>query len=503
MFGVGRSCVVRVVLVALLAVGGFAIARPGPASAAPAAQSAQLTFRITDAGIEGPDQVPAGLVAITVENATSGPQFIVVARLKAGRTIDELRAVLALPDPQVQEEDPVLPLLDPISGGMVIGAPGARQRQVVTLREGTNVLVSDPEQGAAKIKALQVTAATGPAGPEPTADATVVMRDFAFEMPSQFPAGMQSWKVLNEGQQLHQIFYAKLLPGKTLQDALATPENAPPPVDVTTFGGLSFMSPALTAWIEPDLTPGNWIAVCFVMDPATKKSHAELGMVAGFTVPGAQPQPAPQPQPPAPAPQPPAPLPATSEVGIPLTFPQTGYSLDGDFRSYWEAHGRLPVFGYPISSAQQVNGQVVQWLERARFELHPENTAPYNVLLGHLGVEALQRQGRDWQTFPKAAASAPHYFKETGHAIAHPAFWQYWTSHGLEFDGRRGTSIAESLALFGYPLSEAQLETNANGDRVLTQWFERARFEYHPHNPAASRVLLGRLGAEVRSERGR
>jgi heat shock protein HslJ len=36
-----------------------------------------------------------------------------------------------------------------------------------------------------------------------------------------------------------------------------------------------------------------------------------------------------------------------------------------------------------------------------------------------------------------------------------------------------------------------------SGDTVLTQWFERARFEYHPNNPAAYRVLLGRLGAEV------
>ena len=492
MFGVGHSFVVRVVLVALLAVGSLTIAQ-----AAPAAQSAELTFRITDAGIEGPDRVPAGLVAITVENATSGPQFTVVARLRAGTTIDELRAVLALPAPQGQEEDPVLPLLDPISGGMVIGAPGARQRQVVTLREGTNVLVSDPEEGAAQIKALQVTAATGQAGPEPPSATTVVMRDFAFEMPSQFPAGRQTWKVLNQGAQLHQLLYARLLPGRTVEEALATPEDAPPPIDFATFGGLSFLSPGLTAWMEPDLSPGNWLAVCFVTDPATKKSHAELGMVAGFTVPGAQA--APQP----PAPQLPAPLPETSEAGGSLAFPQTGYSLDGDFRSYWEAHGRLPIFGYPISSAQQVDGQVVQWLERARFELHPENRAPYHVLLGRLGVEALQRQGREWQSFPRAAAGAPHYFHETGHAIVNAAFWSYWSRHGLEFDGRRGTSLAESLALFGYPISEAQMERNASGDVVLTQWFERARFEYHPHNPAASRVLLGRLGAEVRSERGR
>ncbi len=196
------------------------------------------------------------------------------------------------------------------------------------------------------------------------------------------------------------------------------------------------------------------------------------------------------------------PLPNTGVEGAPLLFPETGFSLEGEFLSYWQAHGGLPLFGYPIDSARSVDGQIVQWLERARFELHPQNAAPYKVLLGRLGVEALQRQGRDWTSFPKASSSASHYFKETGHAIA-PQFWDYWNGHGLEFDGRRGTSMAESLALFGYPISEATMETNANGDQVLTQWFERARFEYHPNNPAVYRVLLGRLGAEVRNERGR
>jgi hypothetical protein len=41
------------------------------------------------------------------------------------------------------------------------------------------------------------------------------------------------------------------------------------------------------------------------------------------------------------------------------------------------------------------------------------------------------------------------------------------------------------------------METNSSGDRVLTQWFEGARFEWHPRNPRAFKVLLGRLGAEM------
>jgi hypothetical protein len=179
--------------------------------------------------------------------------------------------------------------------------------------------------------------------------------------------------------------------------------------------------------------------------------------------------------------------------------PETQQCITGRFRQYWEQHGGLPVFGYPITPAENAanadTGQtyLTQWLERNRFEAHTENAAPYDVLLGRLGDVRLRQQGRNWFTFAKAEPSAPHYFSQTGHAIAHAPFWTYWSTHGLEFDGRPGTSEAESLALFGLPLSEPAMETNASGDTVLTQWFERARFEDH----GARGVLLGLLGREV------
>jgi hypothetical protein len=194
----------------------------------------------------------------------------------------------------------------------------------------------------------------------------------------------------------------------------------------------------------------------------------------------------------------PAPAPAPSNCRL---FPETGHQVCGRMLEYWNQNGGLPVFGYPITdqTAEQVEGQTVQaqLFERNRLELHPENARPYDVLLGRLGVGSLGAQGRDWQTFPKAGPSAPHYFGETGHAIA-PEFWPYWSSHGLEFDGRGGKSFNESLALFGLPVSEAVMETNpTDGKQYLTQHFERARFEYHPENQPPYDVLLGLLGREL------
>jgi hypothetical protein len=200
------------------------------------------------------------------------------------------------------------------------------------------------------------------------------------------------------------------------------------------------------------------------------------------------PQPAAGSQPPAPGGR------AAGGQGPSLAFAETGQSLGGRFLEYWRGNGGLAVFGYPISAPD--GAPLAQVLERARFEYHPENAAPYDVLLGRLGVEALAAQGRDWQTFAKADPGAPHYFAETGHAIA-PEFWGFWSRNGLEFDGRRGKSAAESLALFGYPISAAQMEQGSDGQMYLTQWFERARFEYHPENAAPYDVLLGRLGATL------
>jgi hypothetical protein len=77
----------------------------------------------------------------------------------------------------------------------------------------------------------------------------------------------------------------------------------------------------------------------------------------------------------------------------PLYFPQTGHTIGGRFRQYWEQHGGLAQQGYPISDQFQevsaVDGKTytVQCFERAVFEYHPENAGTaYDVLLSPLGV---------------------------------------------------------------------------------------------------------------------
>ncbi|MGH9176433.1 MAG: glycosyl hydrolase family 18 protein, partial [Vicinamibacterales bacterium] len=204
-----------------------------------------------------------------------------------------------------------------------------------------------------------------------------------------------------------------------------------------------------------------------------------------------------------------APLPPP-DVTIPelVYYPETGHYLDRQFRTFWESNGGLPVFGYPLTKEYEERNRdsgdhhPVQFFERQRFELHPENAGtPYEVLLGRLGYEDAVRRGLlDSAPFQPARQTGEGdcvWFAETSQAAC-DEFSAYWRAHGLEL-GDEGTSHRKSLALFGYPISAPFVDPDTG---LLTQYFERAVFELHPNNPDPYRVLLRRLGAEVLVERG-
>jgi hypothetical protein len=99
----------------------------------------------------------------------------------------------------------------------------------------------------------------------------------------------------------------------------------------------------------------------------------------------------------------------------PLYFSQTGHTIGGRFRQYWEDHGGLAQQGYPISdeftevSALDDKPYTVQYFQRAEFEYHPENQAPNDVLLSQLGTLKAKQLGT--QVVPPApgptASSSP------------------------------------------------------------------------------------------------
>jgi spore germination protein len=181
---------------------------------------------------------------------------------------------------------------------------------------------------------------------------------------------------------------------------------------------------------------------------------------------------------------------------------RTGHYLSYGFKDFWLNSGGLPVFGYPLTTEyDELNRDLgeyrtVQYTERQRYEYHPAYAgSPYETLLGRLGAADADRRGLDdhaaFAPVDNPASSGGDYFAATGHTLSGP-FRDYWHSHGLEF-GDAGVSYRESLALFGYPISEEFVDPDTG---LTTQYFERAVFEYHPDNPDPYKVLLRRLGAD-------
>ncbi|NWJ47004.1 MAG: hypothetical protein HXX08_14170 [Chloroflexi bacterium] len=182
-------------------------------------------------------------------------------------------------------------------------------------------------------------------------------------------------------------------------------------------------------------------------------------------------------------------------------FPETGHTVAGKFLQYWQANGGLATYGYPITDAQaEVDPETgktftMQWFERNRMELHSENAGTkYEVLLGLLGKDLNRSRLATDPVFQKATklndASLPQdqqwYFNETGHNLR-GGFLKYWQENG-------------GVERLGIPISEELKETDPETGKTFTvQWFERARFEYHPENQKPYDILLGLLGKQIKN----
>ncbi|RME05803.1 MAG: hypothetical protein D6803_08105, partial [Anaerolineae bacterium] len=78
-------------------------------------------------------------------------------------------------------------------------------------------------------------------------------------------------------------------------------------------------------------------------------------------------------------------------------FPEVAgnYAVCYDFLEFFEAHGGVGQFGYPISNFEIHNGWISQYFQRARFEWHPELPAGERVQVANLGKEFFISQGED------------------------------------------------------------------------------------------------------------
>jgi hypothetical protein len=160
-----------------------------------------------------------------------------------------------------------------------------------------------------------------------------------------------------------------------------------------------------------------------------------------------------------------------SPAGEIRVFP-TGFVVHGEFLRFFDRHGGIETFGYPLTAEFEEAGRLVQYFHRGRLELFPENLPERRVALAQLGelLMAVEPAITEPELRPDR-----RFFAETGHTVA-SAFLRY-------FEARGGAD------LFGHPITEMMVE---NGR--IVQYFERARLEWHPSSPPGLQVQLGKLG---------
>ena len=236
-----------------------------------------------------PAEVTAGLQLLTVHNQTDGFIISSITQLPEGVTNDDYLAALGAD---------TLPewVADAVIAGGLDQDPGASSSVVIDLTPGTWVigLESADVAIANPIGELVVSGEADPAAADAIPVAvTAGLGAYTFDLPDTVAAGPQIWRVENTHAAVHHLalfeadrLYAsdEILGGL---EALFMGTPIADGFDLSAAGvpiATSALSEGVSIWVELDLQPGYYVALCFLPDAGGEAPHAFMGMVDSFEV---------------------------------------------------------------------------------------------------------------------------------------------------------------------------------------------------------------------------
>jgi uncharacterized cupredoxin-like copper-binding protein len=241
-----------------------------------------VTVVANDFAFEAPTQIPAGLTRFVLKGQGKEIHHATIAKLEEGKTVADLQAAFKTPGPP--------PSWVTFVGGPNVPDPGAEANATVDLTPGNYALIcfvdtpdKVPHFAKGMVHGFTVTPSTVNAL-APTADVDLVLVDYAFNLDKPLTAGRHTIKVTNPAAQDHEIQLIQLAPGKTLADMQQWIQKMAGPPPGKAVGGIASMKPGTTNYFDVELTPGEYVAICFVPDSKDGKPHFEHGMARQFTV---------------------------------------------------------------------------------------------------------------------------------------------------------------------------------------------------------------------------
>lgn len=270
------------VLFVLAACAKTADAPPEP-TAPPIPQVA--TFTATDFSFTGPDTIAPGMTEVRMVNAGTQHHHLILGHIGEGKTVADVMEALAK-DPTAE---PAWLSWRGGAGAVLAGDTSAAVSDLAPGRYVAFCFLPDATDGGkphlmkGMVKEIIVAGTASTAAP-PVVTGEIHLTDFAFS-PTTLTAGTHTLKVVNDGQQTHEIALARLDDGATAESflaAMAPGAKGPPPGKP--MGGNGAISPGQSNYLTVTLTPGTYLLLCFVPDPADGKPHIMKGMVQTIVV---------------------------------------------------------------------------------------------------------------------------------------------------------------------------------------------------------------------------
>jgi hypothetical protein len=260
------------------------------AQGAEAAPIHEITLIGTDHAFDGPDTVPAGWTRIRLENRGEDLHHAQLVKVPEDATMDDVMAAFQ----QIMEQD-VVPEGLAFAGGPGIVVPGASTEVIVKLGPGQYVFICGlpdaegvPHAAHGMVHFLTVTEAetANTEAPDALADITLDMFDFNYAVSVPVTAGAHTIKVVNSGEQPHEMLLFQLALGATVPELLAfleaeVPSGPPPGMPL---GGMQVIEPGAEGYFHAEFVPGAYVIVCFFPDEESGTPHVALGMVQQIVV---------------------------------------------------------------------------------------------------------------------------------------------------------------------------------------------------------------------------
>lgn len=190
-------------------------------------------------------------------------------------------------------------------GGVAGTASGQTGYVVMDLKPGEYLLgyETDSDSGdtlQAWPYKLTVTGTFPSSVTDPKADVVVKMHEMAFDMPDSVASGDRIWEMEDTGAQLHFMDLVSYPDAFTSDQLIATLQSmfaegtpsadASPQADTLDPSKLQdvwssqLYGAGATNWIELNLPPGHYAALCWIPDEATGQPHVMMGMYKVFDV---------------------------------------------------------------------------------------------------------------------------------------------------------------------------------------------------------------------------